>query len=196
MARHLSCRPHRRSESRRNPIALTPSLTSSLTYLPVPPARTSLPYLPPVPPSRTSRPYVPALAEQRRHGAGGTRGPVWRRGLREGRTVQVPIYDLKSSTRVGFRVARTVQVLTCDFKCGTRVGFRAYTLSAAKMVEEAEKYAAEDKEKREAVDVKNQADSMIYQTEKQLKELAEKVPAEVITSWRLRPVADGRCKGA
>ncbi|CAI6009983.1 unnamed protein product [Closterium sp. NIES-65] len=41
--------------------------------------------------------------QQRRHGAGGTRGPVWRRGLREGRTVQVPIYDLKSSTRVGFR---------------------------------------------------------------------------------------------
>ncbi|CAI6009993.1 unnamed protein product [Closterium sp. NIES-65] len=49
----------------------------------------------------------------------------------------------------------------------------------SKMVEEAEKYAAEDKEKREAVDVKNQADSMIYQTEKQLKELAEKVPADV-----------------
>ncbi|CAI7828657.1 unnamed protein product, partial [Closterium sp. NIES-53] len=49
----------------------------------------------------------------------------------------------------------------------------------SKMVEEAEKYAAEDKEKREAVDVKNQADSMIYQTEKQLKELAEKVPEEV-----------------
>lgn len=48
-----------------------------------------------------------------------------------------------------------------------------------RMVREAEKFAQEDKEKREAVDVKNQADSMIYQTEKQLKELGEKVPPAV-----------------
>eukprot|EP00897_Mesotaenium_endlicherianum_P000527 jgi/Mesen1/10475/ME000083S09982 len=50
-----------------------------------------------------------------------------------------------------------------------------------KMVSEADKYAAEDKLKREAVDTKNQADSMIYQTEKQLKELGEKVPEAVKT---------------
>jgi heat shock protein 1/8 len=48
-----------------------------------------------------------------------------------------------------------------------------------RMVNEAEKFGQEDKEKREAVDVKNQADSTIYQTEKQLKELGEKVPAPV-----------------
>ena len=47
------------------------------------------------------------------------------------------------------------------------------------MVQEAEKFAKEDKEKREAIDTKNQADSIIYQTEKQLKELGEKVPAAV-----------------
>lgn len=47
------------------------------------------------------------------------------------------------------------------------------------MVKEAEKYAKEDKEKREAIDTKNQAESLIYQTEKQLKELGEKVPAAV-----------------
>jgi heat shock 70kDa protein 1/2/6/8 len=47
------------------------------------------------------------------------------------------------------------------------------------MVEEADKFAKEDKEKRDAIDTKNQADSMIYQTEKQLKELGDKVPAPV-----------------
>ncbi|KAI3901585.1 hypothetical protein MKW92_035327, partial [Papaver armeniacum] len=48
-----------------------------------------------------------------------------------------------------------------------------------RMVKEAERFAGEDKEKRDAIDTKNQADSVIYQTEKQLKELGEKVPAEV-----------------
>ncbi|CAK9203883.1 unnamed protein product [Sphagnum troendelagicum] len=48
-----------------------------------------------------------------------------------------------------------------------------------RMVKEAEKFGQEDKEKREAVDVKNQADSTIYQTEKQLKELGDKVPVPV-----------------
>ncbi|KAK1310266.1 hypothetical protein QJS10_CPA08g01233 [Acorus calamus] len=48
-----------------------------------------------------------------------------------------------------------------------------------RMVNEAEKFAKEDKEKRDAIDTKNQADSLIYQTEKQLKELGEKVPGPV-----------------
>ncbi|KAJ7532701.1 hypothetical protein O6H91_13G015000 [Diphasiastrum complanatum] len=48
-----------------------------------------------------------------------------------------------------------------------------------RMVKEAEKFSKEDKEKREAIDTKNQADSLIYQTEKQLKELGEKVPAAI-----------------
>ncbi|XP_057251789.1 stromal 70 kDa heat shock-related protein, chloroplastic-like [Beta vulgaris subsp. vulgaris] len=48
-----------------------------------------------------------------------------------------------------------------------------------KMVQEAERFAKEDKEKREAIDTKNQADSVVYQTEKQLKELGEKIPAAI-----------------
>ncbi|XP_021846134.1 stromal 70 kDa heat shock-related protein, chloroplastic-like [Spinacia oleracea] len=48
-----------------------------------------------------------------------------------------------------------------------------------KMVQEADRFAKEDKEKREAIDTKNQADAVVYQTEKQLKELGEKIPAEV-----------------
>merc|ERR1719218_225513 len=48
-----------------------------------------------------------------------------------------------------------------------------------RMVNEAEKFASEDKEKREAVDIKNQADSTAYQTEKQLTELGDKVPQDI-----------------
>mmetsp|Transcript_5326 Transcript_5326/g.9208 ORF Transcript_5326/g.9208 Transcript_5326/m.9208 type:complete len:683 (-) Transcript_5326:493-2541(-) len=51
-----------------------------------------------------------------------------------------------------------------------------------KMVKDAEKNAAEDKKRREAVDTKNQAESLIYQTEKQLKEFEAKVPADVKAS--------------
>lgn len=47
------------------------------------------------------------------------------------------------------------------------------------MVSEAEKFSKEDKERREAIDTKNQADSVVYQTEKQLKELGDKVPGPV-----------------
>ncbi|KIY91947.1 hypothetical protein MNEG_16016 [Monoraphidium neglectum] len=43
-----------------------------------------------------------------------------------------------------------------------------------KMVGEADRFAAEDKKKREAVDAKNSAESLVYQSEKQLKEFADK----------------------
>ncbi|KAL0047480.1 hypothetical protein WJX82_004533 [Trebouxia sp. C0006] len=48
-----------------------------------------------------------------------------------------------------------------------------------RMVQEAEKYSAEDKTKRDAIETKNQADSAAYQAEKQLKEFGDKVPADV-----------------
>jgi len=47
-----------------------------------------------------------------------------------------------------------------------------------KMSKEAEAHAAEDKKKREVVDLKNQADQLVYATEKTLKEHGEKVPAQ------------------
>ncbi|CCO07885.1 molecular chaperone DnaK [Desulforamulus hydrothermalis] len=43
-----------------------------------------------------------------------------------------------------------------------------------RMVNEAEKYAEEDRKRKEAVEVKNQADSMIYQAEKTIKDLGDK----------------------
>jgi molecular chaperone DnaK len=46
-----------------------------------------------------------------------------------------------------------------------------------KMVEDAEKYAEEDRRRREAVEVRNQADQLVYQTEKTLKDQGEKLDA-------------------
>ncbi|MDC0625279.1 molecular chaperone DnaK [Alphaproteobacteria bacterium] len=47
-----------------------------------------------------------------------------------------------------------------------------------RMVKEAEENAEEDKKKRESVDTKNQANSLINETEKNLKEHGDKVPEE------------------
>ena len=46
-----------------------------------------------------------------------------------------------------------------------------------KAVKEAERYAAEDKQKREEVDTRNAADQMVFTTEKALNELGDKVTA-------------------
>jgi molecular chaperone DnaK len=47
-----------------------------------------------------------------------------------------------------------------------------------KMVKDAEANASADKEKRERIDLKNQAETLIYQAEKQLGDLGDKVSAE------------------
>ena len=47
-----------------------------------------------------------------------------------------------------------------------------------RMVKEAEENANEDKERREKIDRKNQADSLVYQADKQLKELEDKVSTD------------------
>ncbi|MDJ0649830.1 MAG: molecular chaperone DnaK [Xenococcaceae cyanobacterium MO_188.B19] len=47
-----------------------------------------------------------------------------------------------------------------------------------RMVQEAESNASADKERREKIDRKNQADSLVYQAEKQITELGDKVPAD------------------
>lgn len=46
-----------------------------------------------------------------------------------------------------------------------------------KMVKEAETFSTEDKKRREAVDLKNEADSLAYQAERQLEEFKDKVPS-------------------
>ena len=46
-----------------------------------------------------------------------------------------------------------------------------------KAVKEAEQFAAEDAKRKDEVDTRNQADQMVYQTEKTLEEMGDKIPA-------------------
>jgi len=48
-----------------------------------------------------------------------------------------------------------------------------------KMIRDAEQYADEDRKRKEAVEVRNQADSLVYSTEKFLSENSDKIPAEI-----------------
>lgn len=54
----------------------------------------------------------------------------------------------------------------------------------ARMVAEAEQYAEEDAKRRAAVESRNQADGLVYSTEKFLEENADKLPEEVKTEVR------------
>jgi molecular chaperone DnaK len=54
-----------------------------------------------------------------------------------------------------------------------------------KMRQEAEAHADEDKKAKEAIEIKNNADTLAYQSEKQLKELGDKIPAD-----KRKPVED------
>jgi len=48
-----------------------------------------------------------------------------------------------------------------------------------RMVEEAQKYEEEDKRKRQEIEMKNEADNLVYSVEKTLKEHGDKIPADV-----------------
>ncbi|MBQ3283073.1 MAG: Hsp70 family protein, partial [Atopobiaceae bacterium] len=48
-----------------------------------------------------------------------------------------------------------------------------------RMVKDAESHAAEDKAKKDEIEVRNQTDSLAYSTEQTLIELGDKVPADV-----------------
>ena len=54
----------------------------------------------------------------------------------------------------------------------------------ARMVSEAEQYAEEDAKRREAVETRNQADGLVYSTEKFLEENDDKLPEDVKTEVR------------
>jgi len=46
-----------------------------------------------------------------------------------------------------------------------------------RMVREAEMHAAEDKQRKQEIEARNEADALVYQVERQLNDLGEKVPA-------------------
>jgi len=65
-----------------------------------------------------------------------------------------------------------------------------------KMRKDAEGHADEDKKKRESVEIKNQAESLIYTSEKMMKESADKIPADLKTELNtkveeLKAIKDG-----
>lgn len=78
-----------------------------------------------------------------------------------------------------------LSVEACDKGTGKKQDIKitgASTLSSdevERMVADAEKFANEDSKKREQVEMRNSSDSMVYQTEKQLKELGDKIPSDV-----------------
>jgi len=48
-----------------------------------------------------------------------------------------------------------------------------------KMVKEAQRFAEEDRKRKEEVEIRNNADSALYQSEKMLRDLGDKVPADI-----------------
>jgi len=50
-----------------------------------------------------------------------------------------------------------------------------------RMIKEAEQFAETDKKKREEAEIRNQADSLVYTTEKTKADLKDKIPAELLT---------------
>ena len=69
------------------------------------------------------------------------------------------------------------------------------------MVRDAEQYAEEDRQRKEAVETRNQADGLVYTTEKFLADNSDKVPAEVKTEVEadvdaLKKALEGEDNGA
>ena len=55
------------------------------------------------------------------------------------------------------------------------------------MVKEAEEFAESDKKKREEAEIRNQADSLVYTTEKTKSVLKDKIPADLLANWTTLP---------
>jgi molecular chaperone DnaK len=69
------------------------------------------------------------------------------------------------------------------------------------MRQEAEQHAEEDRQRRELIEARNRADNMVYSAEKTLKDLGEKVPADLQkrveeAAEKVRQVKDGEDKEA
>src|SRR5947209_14107769 len=58
-----------------------------------------------------------------------------------------------------------------------------------RMMREAEQYAEEDRQRKEAVEIRNQADQLVYSTEKFIADNADKIPADAKSNVD-RPIAD------
>lgn len=58
-----------------------------------------------------------------------------------------------------------------------------------RMIKDAERYAAEDKKRREEIELRNQADSLVYNAEKTIKDLGDKADKDLVE--KVKRAADG-----
>ena len=78
---------------------------------------------------------------------------------------------------IGIAAASPRDMDKADAADRKRQAFLRYLDDIDKAVREAEQFAAEDKKQREAADIRNQADQMVFQTEKTLEDMGDKIPA-------------------
>jgi molecular chaperone DnaK len=62
-----------------------------------------------------------------------------------------------------------------------------------RMVQESKQHESEDKKRRELIDARNTADNLVYQLEKTLRELGDKVPADERLEHRARSATEAGC---
>ena len=80
---------------------------------------------------------------------------------------------LRSTFFVGFKRPARIRSGGSSKKIGIKVHSQI-----EKMVKDAEMHESEDKKRRELIEAKNQADSLVYTTEKSLKDNEDKIDAE------------------
>ena len=78
---------------------------------------------------------------------------------------------------IGIAAASPPDMDKADAADRKRQAFLRYLDDIDEAVREAEQFAAEDKKQREAADIRNQADQMVFQTEKTLEDMGDKIPA-------------------
>ena len=88
-------------------------------------------------------------------------------------TFNIDVNGILNVSRQGSRHAEGIQGHDPEFSGGLSKE------EIEKMKREAEAHAADDKKRRETIDMKNQGESLAYQTEKMLKDHGDKVGAEV-----------------
>jgi len=99
--------------------------------------------------------------------------------------------DSEQGTKVGHKILEVLADYIPRMKAAD-----AIKNNYMKMKKDAKEHESEDKKKREAIDLKNQADSMVFQGEKQLKEFEGKINQETRTKIqaaidRLKEAAKG-----
>ena len=93
-----------------------------------------------------------------------------KRGARVGVLDVDPSLARETAAQLGIEIS-------VDLQCSRAALSEQTTIALYRMVQEARQNEAADKQRREVIEVKNNADNLVYQTEKALRDLGDKVPA-------------------